>query len=124
MKHLRLIFFLYAMGLFHAPIVQALTKPRLTIFLVIDQFSYQQFEKLCPYFNGGLYHLAKYGINYKNTYLPHSMTTTATGHTALNTGVLPKDHGILANSWYDTQGNKVYSDQDTPEFAAVFSPDG
>lgn len=94
--------------------------PRLTVILVIDQLPYHIIEQLRPNLSGGLKYLLRHGINYSHAYMPHALPATATGHAALNTGTFAKDHGIIANAWYDAQGNKIAADDDFSENAHVF----
>jgi len=98
--------------------------PQVTIVIIIDQFAYDYLPKLRQYFKGGLKKLLDEGIFYENAYHPHAMPATATGHAAFNTGAYAKDHGIIRNSWYDEDGNKVECNTDSAETAAVFAPTG
>lgn len=99
-------------------------KPKITVIFIVDQMAYSYIPKLRSNFKYGFKTLLDNGIVYTNAYHPHGMPATGTGHTALNTGAFAKDHGIIANRWVDAEGKKVYCDSDTPENAAVFSPDG
>jgi len=83
-------------------------EPRLTVIFVIDQFAYSYIPKLKQKLHGGLGFLLSKGVVYENAYYPHAKPATATGHAALNTGVFPKDHGIVANKWYGQDGKVVY----------------
>lgn len=98
--------------------------PRLIITFVIDQLSCSNFMKLSPYFTGGFKRLLENGVVFRNATWPHSLPSTGPGHTGLVTGTIPSVHGIIGNDWPDQNGNKVMCDGDTPENAAVFSPDG
>ena len=99
--------------------------PQLTIIFVIDQFAYHYLPKLEKYLNGGIKHLLDNGVNYTNAYYPHAMPETATGHAALNTGTFAKDHGFIANSWFDTEGKHIECDDDNDiENTAVFAKEG
>lgn len=100
------------------------TPPRATIVLIVDQFAYNQVLKLQRYFKGGLKTLFSQGVCYSNAHHPHATPATATGHTAFNTGALAKDHGIVENSWADTEGKKIACDDDSAARAAVISPTG
>jgi len=102
----------------------ALAVPRLTVIFVVDQFAHHYVQRLKPYLRGGITTMLKNGIVYENAYYPHAMPATGTGHAALNTGCYAKDHGIISNKWYDTKGDLVYCDQDSPKNAAVFGPNG
>lgn len=99
------------------PIAQS---PQATIILVIDQFAYSYLYKLKPYLTGGLKTILDNGVSYENAHHAHAMPETAVGHAALNTGTYASDHGIIANSWYDTNGNEVDADDDDAQTAAVF----
>jgi len=101
-----------------------ITPPKLTVIIVVDQLAYHYMPKLYPHLQYGLKTLLDKGIVYENTYLPHGMPATGTGHTGLNTGTYAKDHGIIANGWVTLSGEKVACDDDTPEHAAVFAPNG
>lgn len=98
--------------------------PRLTIVFVVDQLSYCHMQKLNNHFTGGIKSLLDDGIVYTNAYYPHAMPATATGHAALNTGVFAKDHGIIGNSWFDVEGNRINCDDDAASSAAVFAQEG
>jgi hypothetical protein len=99
-------------------------KPRLTVIFVIDQFAYHYWTKLDAHFKYGLKTLADKGLFYKNPYFPHGGPATATGHTALNTGVYAKDHGIVGNSWINRIGKKIACDEGDATKAAVFTATG
>jgi len=99
-------------------------KPRLTVIFVIDQFAYHYWTKLDKHFKYGLKTFADKGVVYNNTYFPHGGPATGTGHTALNTGVYAKDHGIVGNSWMTPQGKKIACDEGDTQKDAVFNPAG
>ncbi len=101
-----------------------MTPPKLTVIMVIDQFAYPLYAKTIPHLQYGLKTLLDKGIVYENTYLPHGMPATGTGHTGLNVGTYAKDHGIIANGWVTPSGERVACDDDTAEHAAVFAPNG
>lgn len=99
-------------------------KPSLIIMSVIDQLSYTTLVQLKPYLRGGLRTMLDNGMVYEHAQWPHGMPGTGPGHTSLSTGALPKDHGIIDNAWLNSEGVRVVCDQDSPEKAAVFTPDG
>jgi len=99
-------------------------KPLLTVVIVIDQFAHHYLRTLKPYLKYGFKTLLDNGIVYANSYYPHALPATATGHASLNTGTYAKNHGIINNEWFDVDGKPVNSDDDTAVDAAVFSPDG
>lgn len=95
--------------------------PRISIVVVVDQFAYHYLYKLKPYFKDGLKFLFDNGIVYENAHYPHATPETGPGHTTLSTGTFPKDHGIIANSWFDATGKEIECDDADPKEAAVFS---
>lgn len=97
--------------------------PVLTLVIVIDQLAYHEVQRFKQYFRGGFHYMLNNGISYEHAYMPHAVPETAVGHAALSTGALPKDHGIIGNTWF-TNGKKIKSDDDSAEHAAVFGPNG
>ncbi|MGC2310908.1 MAG: alkaline phosphatase family protein [Candidatus Babeliaceae bacterium] len=98
--------------------------PRLTVVVVIDQFANHELQKFYSFFNGGIKYLYDKGVRYTNAFYPHGMPETGVGHTALGTGTLPQDHGIIGNLWNDEQGNVIFCDDDNAPNALVFSSTG
>ncbi len=98
--------------------------PKLTVVIVVDQFSAHFLHMLKPHFSGAFKFLPERGTSYLNAFYDHAMPGTAPGHTLLTTGTFGTFHGIVNNSWFDKEGKKVPCDADTQEHAAVFAPDG
>ena len=126
MKKCTIMVFIYLLCFFLIPI-SALgyntRPPRLTVVLVVDQFAHHYINKLYPQLKHGLRYLLDNGVVYTNAHMPHGQPSTATGHAGLNTGTCAKDHGFVANAWYEN-GKKVACDNDASGNAFVFSPDG
>ncbi len=95
--------------------------PTLTVIFVIDQFAYHYIDKIYPNLNYGLKKLIDNGVVFTEAYFPHAQPGTATGHTCINCGVLPKDHGIIANKWLDNNGKLVKAYYDNSSNALVFN---
>jgi len=76
-------------------------KPRLTVVIIVDQMAWSYLKKIQPFVQGGLKFLLDNGLIYNNAYVPHAIPTTAPGHTGLNMGSFPEQHGIVANKWFD-----------------------
>lgn len=110
----RCLFFLLDTG--HA---FAQTKPaKLTVVMVIDQFGYRSLQRVKPYVTKGLKFLLDHGVVYHKAIMPHGLPTTAPGHTTLQTGTTPSNHGIIANTWrlQNTKEVAVDDDQKYPTF--------
>ncbi len=88
------------------------SKPSLAIIIVVDQFAYHYLYKIKPFLQGGLKRLLNKGIVFENAHYPYALPTTGPGHATIGTGALPKDHGIIANSWIDEFGKEVKADHD------------
>jgi len=98
--------------------------PRLTVCIVVDQFSAHYLQKLKPYLSGAMKEWSDGGVSYANAFYTHSPTGTGPGHALLATGTYGAVHGIINNYWFDEEGKKVLCDQDNAETAGVFKPDG
>lgn len=94
------------------------------IIIIIDQCTYAALQEIAPYTQGGIHELLENGVEYKNAHFPYARTSTGPGHATLNTGTLPKEHGIIANYWYDCNGKKIACDNCTSEHGALLSPTG
>jgi predicted AlkP superfamily pyrophosphatase or phosphodiesterase len=86
--------------------------PRLTVIMVIDQFGYRSLQRIKPYVKNGLKLLINEGIVYHQAVMPHGLPTTGPGHTTLNTGTTPHNHGIISNKWHSKDMHKIAVDDD------------
>jgi predicted AlkP superfamily pyrophosphatase or phosphodiesterase len=77
-------------------------KPKLVVGIIVDQMRYDyltRFEN--KYGEGGFKRLMRDGFNCKNNHYNYIPTYTGPGHASVYTGTTPKNHGIIANNWYD-----------------------
>jgi predicted AlkP superfamily pyrophosphatase or phosphodiesterase len=89
-------------------------KPRLLLFLVIDQARAEYLTRFAPLFTAGLKQLIERGALFEQAYHEHSYTATCPGHASLVTGAHPSRSGIVANEWYDRETKKwTYCVNDT-----------
>ena len=79
------------------------SSPKLVVVIVVDQLRPDYLERI----GSGL---MKEGTVYSNAYLKYANTETAPGHAAIATGVDPRVHGIVANSW-------IPKGSDAPEYS-------
>jgi predicted AlkP superfamily pyrophosphatase or phosphodiesterase len=82
-------------------------KPKLIIAIVIDQFRYDYLTRFRADYNGGLDFLLKNGANFINAYYEQVPTVTAVGHSIFMSGAMPAVSGIVGNSWFDREEDKV-----------------
>lgn len=95
--------------------IQPTEKSKLVVGIVVDQMRYEyltRFEN--KYGNGGFLRLINEGFNCKNNHFNYVPTYTGPGHASVYTGTTPKNHGIIANNWYDKFSDSfVYCAGDT-----------
>jgi len=83
----------------------AATKPRLVVWLTIDQLRGDSFARFSHLISpDGFGHLLSRGLYFSVATYAHAITETAPGHATLFTGASPRDHGIVSNEWLDAAG--------------------
>ena len=76
--------------------------PKLVVGIVVDQMRYDYLTRFySKYGNGGFKRLINEGFNCKNNHYNYVPTYTGPGNASIFTGTSPKNHGIIANYWYD-----------------------
>src|SRR5919106_2491962 len=88
-----------------APVSPA-ARPRLLVWITVDQLRSDMLDHYSPMFTGGFRRLLNEGRFYINATHDHSRTSTAPGHASLSTGTHPSRHGIIGNGWYEIQGKE------------------
>ncbi len=84
--------------------------PRLVILLVIDQFRADYLTRFTPHLApDGFRRLLNDGASFENAYFSYAATVTAAGHATIASGRLPREHGIVANQWFDSPDAKKMS---------------
>ena len=77
-------------------------RPRLVLFIAVDQFRYDYLERFGDLFGaGGLRRLQRDGASWAECNYDHVPTETAPGHATMLTGAWPSETGIIANQWFD-----------------------
>src|SRR6185295_2953963 len=76
-------------------------RPRLVLFVSVDQMRADYLVRFAPLFQGGFKRLLAEGAVFGNAYYRHADTETGPGHSLLLTGRHARDTGIVANDWYD-----------------------
>ena len=77
--------------------------PRLVLVIAVDQMRADYLERFGPLLTEGLARLLREGVVFTDAHHFHAATETAPGHATLATGVFPKRHGIVGNSWFDRE---------------------
>jgi predicted AlkP superfamily pyrophosphatase or phosphodiesterase len=101
--------------LLHAPTqIHASEKPKLAVFIVVDQMRPDYLAHQQPLYTGGFKRLLDNGFQFTETYHEHAVTETGVGHATIATGCYPSHHGIIGNEWWDgTKSRWVYCAEDS-----------
>ncbi|MFT7484242.1 MAG: hypothetical protein ACI9F9_000082 [Candidatus Paceibacteria bacterium] len=88
--------------------------PRLVLQITVDQLRGDLPLRMLDRFGeGGFRYLMDEGMHYLEADYAHGTTHTASGHATLFTGANPREHGIIANEWFDPErGMTVYNCED------------
>jgi predicted AlkP superfamily pyrophosphatase or phosphodiesterase len=77
----------------------AAERPRLVVFLTIDQLRPDYLDRWAPQLTGGLALLSKRGAFFTNAFQDHAVTETAPGHSVTMAGRFPRSTGIVSNTF-------------------------
>lgn len=107
--------------------VSALAKPpRLTVFVSVDSFGADVFQKHRSRFKAGLFRLVNEGAVVPTVRYEMAETVTAAGHSTLVTGANPARHGIIGNRSLNRSTGKleaIFADLGHPALDAPLGPD-
>ncbi len=104
-----------ALGLFSA-LGFAADRPKLGVFVVIDQLSAADFRARLPSARFGFKRLVAEGHHVQDAIYDAAPTVTAVGHATLLTGAQPSVHGIVGNEWYDAELGQMRLPGEDPAF--------
>ncbi len=96
-------------------------RPRLVVFVSVDQMRFDYLTRFRPLFQGGFRRLLLEGAVFSNALYRHAITETGPGHAVLLTGRHGRDTGIVANEWHDRLRGEV-NVVDDPAVAALPGP--
>ena len=99
-------------------------RPRLVLFIAVDQFRYDYLERLGDLFvANGFKRLLRDGASWTQSNYDHMPTYTAPGHATMLTGAYPAESGIIGNYWFDrASGKRVSSVSDDTVKALAGEP--
>ena len=101
-------------------LVQAQTKPKLVVGIVVDQMRQEYLYRYESKFGAnGFNRLTRQGFMLKNAHYNYVPTETGPGHASIYTGTTPIIHGIVANDWYDRTSKKDVNCVNDDQVAAV-----
>lgn len=81
-----------------SPASSSALRPRLLVFITVDQMRADYFNRFGKEFTGGLKRLREGGAFFINGFQDHGLTETAPGHAATMSGRFPVHTGIVMNS--------------------------
>jgi arylsulfatase A-like enzyme len=80
----------------------AAEKPALVVVISVDQMRNDYLDRFRPWFgHDGFNRFLERGARYPEAHHRHAATLTCPGHTAIGTGLDPRETGIVANNWFD-----------------------
>jgi predicted AlkP superfamily pyrophosphatase or phosphodiesterase len=97
-------------------------RPRLVVFVSVDQMHSDYLSRFAPLFEGGLKRFNEEGAVFTNAYYRHSNSETGPGHSVLLSGRHARDTGIVANEWYDRLQGAEVNVVDDPASEALPGP--
>ena len=78
--------------------VEAAARPRLVVFLTIDQMRSDYVDRWAAQYTGGFARLGRHGAFFTNAFQDHANTETAPGHSVTMSGRFPRSTGIVSNT--------------------------
>src|SRR6187549_2257157 len=97
------------------PLRAQAARPKLVVFIVVDQLRADYPVRYGGLLQHGLKRLTTEGAWYTNAAYPYLNTITCVGHSTIGTGTLPYKHGMISNGWYDRDGAKVVTCNSDPD---------
>lgn len=83
-------------------------KAKLVVGIVVDQMRNDYIERFWNHYSeDGFKRLTRQGFRFKDNHFTYIPTKTAPGHASIYTGTTPKNHGIIANAWFDKKSSKM-----------------
>jgi predicted AlkP superfamily pyrophosphatase or phosphodiesterase len=102
-----------------APTQAGPERPRLVVFLSVDQFRRDYYERYGQRWTGGLARLFKEGASFPDSAYPYFHTITCAGHATMSTGDFPVHHGLPLNAWWDRETGKEMSCTEDPGVTSI-----
>jgi len=119
-------------GLLFAPFVRGQTpqkataksqarpgRPKLVVMIVVDQMRGDYVDKFRGEWSGGLKRLVEEGAWFRAAAYPYAATETCVGHATISTGAFPASHGMISNSWWDREAQKMVTCTSDPNVKNV-----
>jgi predicted AlkP superfamily pyrophosphatase or phosphodiesterase len=98
---------------------QSPPKPKLVVFIAVDQMRADYLERYASLYDKGLKRLTQQGAWFKKAAYPYLNTVTCAGHSTLGTGTFPYKHGMVLNQWYERKEDKIVTCNEDPSTTEV-----
>ena len=102
-----------------APVQAQGSRPKLVVFVVVDQMRGDYPVRYASLLEHGLKRLTTRGAWFRNGAYPYYNTVTCVGHTTIGTGTFPYKHGLIANGWWDRATEKTVTCNTDPDSLEV-----
>ncbi len=90
-----------------APPIPAATKPKLVVFISIDQMRADYSDRVRHQWTKGLRRLVTEGAWFREADYPYYNTVTCAGHASMSTGTVPAVHGMVLNQWWERNNSRL-----------------
>lgn len=94
-------------------------RPKLVVLLVVDQMRGDYVDKFQGQWTGGLKRLVTEGAWFREAAYPYAATETCVGHSTISTGAFPTTHGMVANTWWDRDSQKMVTCTSDPKASNI-----
>lgn len=102
-----------------APASFTSARPRLVVFVSVDQMRADYLERFRPLYRAGLKRLIEQGAVFTRAMYRHACNETGPGHSVLLSGRSPRSSGIVGNTWYDRTLRQRVNVMDDPAIRLV-----
>jgi predicted AlkP superfamily pyrophosphatase or phosphodiesterase len=82
-------------------------KPKLVVFISIDQMRGDYVDRFRHQWSKGLHRLVTEGAWFRQADYPYYNTVTCAGHASMSTGTVPAVHGMVLNQWWQRNNSRL-----------------
>lgn len=106
------------------PIALPPEKPKLVVFLSVDQMRGDYVDRFRHQWTKGLHRLVTEGAWFRQADYPYYNTVTCAGHASMSTGTVPAVHGMVLNQWWERNNSRLVActDDDNEKLVTYGKP--
>ena len=99
-------------------------KPKLVVFISVDQMRADYIDKFQQQWTAGLKRLITEGAWFREADYPYYNTVTCAGHASMSTGTVPAVHGMVLNTWWERDNSRLVNctDDETQQLITYGRP--